>query len=118
VLKPSCDCRTSKSRSQLSSTASPARMLSAVTGMLSTNSWTGTAPNLGFHSAKSWSHGIECTWDPAVSLLEPSTFDLERFAVLRMKLRIADYGLLSADLAAGIRRVKGVKKLGVRLGNW
>jgi DNA-binding PadR family transcriptional regulator len=26
--------------------------------------------------------------------------------------------LLSADLAAGIRRVKGVKKLGVRLGNW
>ena len=30
----------------------------------------------------------------------------------------ADSGLLSADLAAGIRRVKGVKKLGVRLGNW
>jgi site-specific recombinase XerD len=30
----------------------------------------------------------------------------------------ADCGLLSADLAAGIRRVKGVKKLGVRLGNW
>jgi len=25
---------------------------------------------------------------------------------------------VSADLAAGIRRVKGVKKLGVRLGNW
>lgn len=24
----------------------------------------------------------------------------------------------SADLAAGIRRVKGVKKIGVRLGNW
>jgi integrase len=30
----------------------------------------------------------------------------------------ADCGLLSADLAAGIRRVKGVKKLGIRLGNW
>jgi integrase len=30
----------------------------------------------------------------------------------------ADCGLLSPDLAAGIRRVKGVKKLGVRLGNW
>jgi len=28
-----------------------------------------------------------------------------------------DCGLLSADLAAGIRRVKGVKKLGIRLGN-
>jgi hypothetical protein len=30
----------------------------------------------------------------------------------------SECGLLSADLAAGIRRVKGVKKLGVRLGNW
>jgi hypothetical protein len=29
-----------------------------------------------------------------------------------------DCGLLSSDLAAGIRRVKGVKKLGVRLRNW
>src|SRR5262245_53315601 len=26
--------------------------------------------------------------------------------------------LLSPELAAGIRRVKGVKKLGIRLGNW
>jgi site-specific recombinase XerD len=26
--------------------------------------------------------------------------------------------LLSADLAAGVRRIKGVKKLGVCLGNW
>jgi site-specific recombinase XerD len=30
----------------------------------------------------------------------------------------ADSGLLSPELAAGIRRVKGAKKLGVRLGNW
>ena len=35
-----------------------------------------------------------------------------------MAYEAADCGLLSADLAAGIRRVKGVKKLGVRLGNW
>jgi site-specific recombinase XerC len=27
-------------------------------------------------------------------------------------------GLLSPDLAAGIRRVKGAKHLGVRIGNW
>jgi len=27
-------------------------------------------------------------------------------------------GSLSPDLAAGIRQVKGVKKIGVRLGNW
>ncbi len=36
----------------------------------------------------------------------------------RLANEAADCGLLSADLAAGIRRVKGVKKLGVRLGNW
>jgi len=38
--------------------------------------------------------------------------------VRRLAYEAADCGLLSADLAAGIRRVKGVKKLGVRLGNW
>ena len=35
-----------------------------------------------------------------------------------MAYEAADCGLLSPDLAAGIRRVKGVKKIGVRLGNW
>jgi hypothetical protein len=38
--------------------------------------------------------------------------------VRRLAYEATDCGLLSADLAAGIRRVKGVKKLGVRLGNW
>ena len=39
-------------------------------------------------------------------------------AVRRLAYEAADSGLLSPELAAGIRRVKGVKKLGVRLGNW
>jgi site-specific recombinase XerD len=39
-------------------------------------------------------------------------------AVRRLACEAADAGLLSPELAAGIRRVKGVKKLGVRLGNW
>jgi hypothetical protein len=38
--------------------------------------------------------------------------------VRRLAYEAADCGLLSADLVAGIRRVKGVKKLGIRLGNW
>jgi hypothetical protein len=38
-------------------------------------------------------------------------------AVRRLAYEAADAGLLSPELAAGIRRVKGVKKLGVRLGN-
>ncbi len=39
-------------------------------------------------------------------------------AVRRLAYEAADAGLLSPELAAGVRRVKGVKKLGVRLGNW
>jgi hypothetical protein len=50
--------------------------------------------------------------------LAPATINLRLGAVRRLAYEAADCGLLSADLAAGIRRVKGVKKLGVRLGNW
>ncbi len=39
-------------------------------------------------------------------------------ALRRLAYEASDCGLLSPDLAAGIRRVKGVKKIGVRLGNW
>ncbi|MFN7938350.1 MAG: site-specific integrase [Bryobacteraceae bacterium] len=50
--------------------------------------------------------------------LAPGTINLRLGAVRRLADEAADCGLLSADLAAGIRRVKGVKKLGVRIGNW
>jgi site-specific recombinase XerD len=50
--------------------------------------------------------------------LAPGTVNLRLGAVRRLAYEAADCGLLSADLAAGVRRVKGVKKLGVRLGNW
>lgn len=36
----------------------------------------------------------------------------------RLAYEAADAGLLSPELAAGIRRVKRARKLGVRLGNW
>ena len=39
-------------------------------------------------------------------------------AVRRLAFEAADSGLLSPELAAGIHRVKGVRKLGSRLGNW
>src|SRR6201981_1615211 len=47
-----------------------------------------------------------------------STINLRLAAVRRLAYEAADCGLLSPDLAAGIRRVKGVKKHGVRIGNW
>src|SRR5260370_28071040 len=50
--------------------------------------------------------------------LAPGTINLRLGAVRRLAYEAADCGLLSSDLEAGIRRVKGVKKLGVRIGNW
>jgi site-specific recombinase XerD len=50
--------------------------------------------------------------------LAPGTINLRLGAVRRLAYEASECGLLSADLAAGIRRVKGVKKLGIRLGNW
>jgi len=50
--------------------------------------------------------------------LSPSTINLRLAAVRPLAYEAADTGLLSPELAAGIRRVKGVKRVGVRLGNW
>src|SRR6266581_9629027 len=50
--------------------------------------------------------------------LAPGTINLRLGAVRRLAYEASDCGLLSPDLAAGIRRVKGVKKIRVRLGNW
>jgi hypothetical protein len=45
--------------------------------------------------------------------LAPGTINLRLGAVRRLAYEASDCGLLSPDLAAGIRRVKGVKKIGV-----
>jgi integrase len=50
--------------------------------------------------------------------LAPSTINVRLAAVRRLAYEASDTGLLSPELAAGIRRVKGAKRLGVRLGNW
>jgi len=50
--------------------------------------------------------------------LAPGTINQRLAAVRRLAYEAADSGLLSPELAAGIRRVNGVKQLGARLGNW
>ena len=50
--------------------------------------------------------------------LAPSTINVRLAAVRRLAYEASDTGLLSPDLAAGIRRVKGAKRLGLRIGNW
>ena len=47
-----------------------------------------------------------------------TTINLRLAAVRRLAYEAVDCGLLSADLAAGIRRVKGAKRLGMPVGNW
>ena len=50
--------------------------------------------------------------------LAASTINVRLAAVRCLAYEAADSGLLSPELAGSIRRVKGAKKLGVRLGNW
>ena len=45
--------------------------------------------------------------------LAPGTINVRLVAVRRLAYEAADSGLVSPDLAAGIRRLKGAKKLGI-----
>ena len=48
----------------------------------------------------------------------PGTIHVRMAALRRFAFEAADSGLLSPELAAGLHGVKGVRKLGSRLGNW
>jgi site-specific recombinase XerD len=50
--------------------------------------------------------------------LASTTINLRLAAVRRVAIEAADCGFLSPDLIEGIRRVKGLKRLGQRAGNW
>jgi site-specific recombinase XerC len=50
--------------------------------------------------------------------LAGNTINQQLAAVRRLAHEAADAGLLSPELAAGISRVRGVKQLGFRAGNW
>jgi site-specific recombinase XerD len=50
--------------------------------------------------------------------LAPSTINVRLAAIRRLAYEASDCGLLSPELAAGIARVKGAKRLGIRVGNW
>src|SRR3954462_3530356 len=50
--------------------------------------------------------------------LAAGTVNQRLAAVRRLAYEAADSGLLSPELAAGIRGVKGVRQLGARTGNW
>jgi site-specific recombinase XerD len=50
--------------------------------------------------------------------LAAATINVRLAAVRRLAYEAADSGILSPDVVAGIRRVKGVRQIGQRVGNW
>ena len=91
------------------------------------------------HSRRNYKFGMEqfITWycsEPRLALnravvlrfrlhleslgLAAGTINQRLAAIRRLAYEAADSGLLSPELAAGNRRVKGVKQLGSRSGNW
>src|SRR2546428_2632794 len=76
--------------------------------------WYCSEPRLAFNRTVVTRYRIALEQHPYA----PSTINLRLAAIRRLAYEASDCGLLSPDLAAGIRRVKGVRRLGVRLGNW
>ena len=76
--------------------------------------WYCSEPRLAFNRTVVLRYRIHLEQQPYA----PATINLRLAAVRRVAYEAADAGLLSPELAAGIRRVKGVRRLGVRLGNW
>src|SRR6476660_7530476 len=76
--------------------------------------WYCSEPRLAFNSTVVLRHRISLEQKQYAA----TTINLRLAAVRRVAFEAADSGLLSPELAAGIRRVKGVRRIGVRVGNW
>jgi site-specific recombinase XerC len=96
-------------------TSSQRPVLTNHTVMPSTNSSDGTAPNRVCPLAGTVV--LRYRFFLEQKNLAPSTINVRLAAVRRLAYEASDTGLLSPELAAGIRPVKGAKHLGVRIGN-
>jgi integrase len=76
--------------------------------------WYCSEPRLGFNRSvvlryRSFLEGLS---------LSAATINLHLSAIRRLADEAAESGWLSPELAIGVRRVRGVKRLGRRIGNW
>ena len=76
--------------------------------------WYCSEPRLGFNRSvvlryRSFLEGLS---------LSAATINLHLSAIRRLADEATESGWLSPELAIGVRRVKGVKRLGRRIGNW
>ena len=76
--------------------------------------WYCSEPRLGFNRSVVLRYGAF----PEGLTLSAATINLHLSAIRRLADEAAESGWLSPELAIGIRRVKGVKRLGRRIGNW
>src|SRR5580692_3446708 len=76
--------------------------------------WFQQAPRPGFTKASvsAWRASLEARG------LGSSSIIIRMSAIRKLAAEAADNGLLAPELAAGIARVRGAKRLGVRAGNW
>src|SRR5947209_5514518 len=76
--------------------------------------WFGREPRPGFTKATvtAWRVSLEARKLGSISI------NVRITAVRKLAVEAADNGLLAPELAAGVARIKGVKSLGVRTGNW
>ena len=101
-------------RSVLNTLGSPASKRAYEFGIDDFVAWYCSEPRLAFSRTVVLRYRLELE----ARRLAPSSINLRLAAVRRLAYEAADTGLLSPELAAGIRRVKGAKRIGVRLGNW
>src|SRR5882672_5526103 len=97
-------------------TASLRRSHAGCTTWRWTNSWHGSGWNRGQVSAKAtvsaWRASLEAR------KLGSSSIIIRMSVIRKLAGEAVDNGLLSPGLAAGISRVRSVKAIGVRTGNW
>ena len=76
--------------------------------------WYHEEPRPGFTKAtvSAWRVSLEARG------LSSSSISVRLSAIRKLAMEAGDNGLLAPELAAGIARVKGVKTIGVRVGNW
>src|SRR5580704_17009748 len=76
--------------------------------------WFGKEPRPGFTKAtvSAWRVALEARGLGSISI------NVRITAVRKLVVEAVDNGLLAPELAAGIARVKSVKSIGVRMGNW
>jgi len=71
-------------------------------------------------AARGFTKATVTAWRVALEArkLGPISINVRITAVRKLAVEAADNGLLAPELASGIARIKGVKTLGVRVGNW